>query len=165
MHFSYPNALRSNEDVDSPDRPQSPTHIPENLSPSGGDLSSSTIQEYNELKQETGLPSGGNTNSVAQTSSSYSFGLISPVVGSQIAAVENSDSQGRDASRLPSFVVSTQLSALLYANFYDSYGRLVISSIFHNIKYETSFDLEWSFCTPYWSISFTVLNFFWRCSY
>ncbi|XP_022135696.1 GBF-interacting protein 1-like [Momordica charantia] len=118
---SYPNALRSNEDVDSPDRPQSPTHIPENLSPSGGDLSSSTIQEYNELKQETGLPSGGNTNSVAQTSSSYSFGLISPVVGSQIAAVENSDSQGRDASRLPSFVVQQPFDpSSYYAQFYRS---------------------------------------------
>lgn len=104
--------------MDSPDRPQSPTHMPENLSPSGGELSSSTIHEYNDLKQETGLPSGGNTNSVAQTSSSYSFGFISPVVGSQIATVENSDTQGRDASsRLPSFVVSTQHNALLYAIF------------------------------------------------
>lgn len=85
--------------------------MPENLSPTGGELPSSTIHEYNDLKQETVLPSGGHTNSVAQTSSGYSFGFISPVVGSQIAAVENSDSQGRDASRLPNFVVSTQHNA------------------------------------------------------
>ena len=102
--------------MDSPDHPQSPVRVPEDLSTSGGELPSSTIQEFNDLKQETVLPSGGHTNSVPQTSSSYSFGFISPVVGSQITAVENSDSQGRDASRLPSFVVSTQYNALLYAD-------------------------------------------------
>lgn len=101
--------------MNSPDHPQSPVRVPENLSPSGGELPSSTIHEYNDLKQETVLPSGGHANSLPQTSSSYSFGFISPVVGSQIAAVENSDSQGRDASRLPSFVVSTKHNALLYA--------------------------------------------------
>ncbi|XP_022952695.1 GBF-interacting protein 1-like [Cucurbita moschata] len=118
---SYPNAQRSTEEVDSPDRPQSPSHVPENLSPTGGELPSSTIHEYNDLKQETVLPSGGHTNSVAQTSSGYSFGFISPVVGSQIAAVENSDSQGRDASRLPNFVVQQHFDPSSYYNqFYRS---------------------------------------------
>lgn len=125
---SYPNALRSTEEVDSPDHPQSPVRVPEDLSTSGGELPSSTIQEFNDLKQETVLPSGGHTNSVPQTSSSYSFGFISPVVGSQITAVENSDSQGRDASRLPSFVVQQPFDpSSYYAQFYrsgESDGRL-----------------------------------------
>ncbi|XP_022928373.1 GBF-interacting protein 1-like [Cucurbita moschata] len=118
---SYPNALRSTEDVESPDRPRSPSQMAENLSPTGADLSSNTIHEFNDLKQETGLPSGGHTNSVAQTSSSYGIGFISPVVGSQIAAVENSDSQGCDSSRLPSFVVQQHFDpSSYYAQFYRS---------------------------------------------
>jgi hypothetical protein len=96
-----------------PDHPQSPTHVPENLSSGDGDVSSSTIPEYNESKQKTALPSGGHQYSVVHTSPNYSFGFVPPMLGSQLAPFENSESQARDVSRLPSFVVSPQTSVLL----------------------------------------------------
>lgn len=110
---SNQNALAPAEEGHYPDHPQSPTHVPENLSSGDGDVSSSTIPEYNESKQKTALPSGGHQYSVVHTSPNYSFGFVPPMLGSQLAPFENSESQARDVSRLPSFVVSPQTTVLL----------------------------------------------------
>ncbi|XP_062152206.1 GBF-interacting protein 1-like isoform X2 [Alnus glutinosa] len=122
---SNQNALAPAEEGHYPDHPQSPTHVSENLSSGDGDVSSSTIPEYNESKQKTALPSGGHQYPVVHTSPNYSFGLVPPMLGSQLAPFENSESQARDVSRLPSFV---PFDPSYYAQFYrsgaDSDGRL-----------------------------------------
>lgn len=69
------------------------------------DGSSSAIQEYNESKQDTALLSGGHQYSGVLTSPSYSFGFVPPMLGTQLPPFDNSESQTRDASRLPSFIV------------------------------------------------------------
>ncbi|GMY09621.1 GBF-interacting protein 1 isoform X2 [Fagus crenata] len=125
---SNQNALETAEEADYIDHPQSPTRVPENLSSGDGDVSSSAIPEYNESKQDTALPSGGHQYSVVHTSPNYNFGFVPPVMGSQLAPVENSESQARDVSRLPSFIVQQPFDPSYYAQFYrsgaDSEGRL-----------------------------------------
>lgn len=89
------------------DNPQSPTTaVPENLSSAEVDVSSSAIQEDNESKHDTTLPPEGNQYSVVHTSPNYSLGFIPPMLGTQSAQNDNSESHARDMSRLPSFVVS-----------------------------------------------------------
>ncbi|CAL9013509.1 unnamed protein product [Prunus brigantina] len=126
---SNQNALTTANEDDYPDHPQSPTHVPENISSGEGDVSSSATQGQNESKHDTALPSGGHQFSVAHTSPNYSFGFVPPILGSQLASFENSESQPRDISRLPSFVVQPPFDpASYYAQFYrsgaDSDGRL-----------------------------------------
>ncbi|CAL2249103.1 unnamed protein product [Prunus armeniaca] len=126
---SNQNALATANEDDYPDHPQSPTHVPENISSAEGDVSSSATQGQNESKHDTALPSGGHQFSVAHTSPNYSFGFVPPILGSQLAPFENSESQPRDISRLPSFVVQPPFDpASYYAQFYrsgaDSDGRL-----------------------------------------
>ncbi|KAF8007416.1 hypothetical protein BT93_K1429 [Corymbia citriodora subsp. variegata] len=109
-----------------PDYPQSPKHVPESVSPAEDDVSTSAAPDYKELKQEGAL---GQQHSVVQTSPNYNFGFGPPVVGSQIAPFENSESQTRDASRLPGFVVQQPYDPTnYYAQFYrsgvDTDGRL-----------------------------------------
>lgn len=105
--FSNENTLATAEVGDYPDHSQSPNHVPENLS-ADSDVSNSAVPEYNESKQETTLLSGGQQYSVVHTNPNSSFGFAPPVLGSQFAPFENSESQARDVSRLPSFVVSIQ---------------------------------------------------------
>lgn len=94
-----------------PDYPQSPKLVPESVSPAEDDVSSSAAPDYKELKQEGAL---GQQHSVVHTSPNYNFGFGPPVVGSHIAPFENSETQTRDASRLPSFVVRiSPISVLL----------------------------------------------------
>ncbi|KAK9285319.1 hypothetical protein L1049_024510 [Liquidambar formosana] len=126
---SNQNTFATAEEGDYPDPPQSPTHVPENLSSVEGDISSSAVPEYNESKQETALLHGGHQYSVVHTSPNYNFGFVPPMLGSHLAPFENSESQARDVSRLPSFVVPPQFDpASYYAQFYrsgaDSDGRL-----------------------------------------
>nr|XP_011467310.1 PREDICTED: endochitinase A isoform X3 [Fragaria vesca subsp. vesca] len=114
---------------DFPDHPQSPTHILENLSSGEGDVSSSAAQGHNESKHDSVMTSGSHQLPVANTSPNYSFGIVPPILGSQLAAFENSESQAHDVSRLPSFVVQQPFDpASYYAQFYrsaaDSDGRL-----------------------------------------
>lgn len=96
---------------DYPDHPQSPAHVPENLS-GEGDVTASAVQEYNETKQDNTLLSVGPQYSMVHTSPNYSFGFMPPMLGSQFAPFENSESQARDVSQLQSFVVSVQISFL-----------------------------------------------------
>ncbi|KAI8012353.1 GBF-interacting protein 1 [Camellia lanceoleosa] len=130
---SNQNALETTEEGDYPDHPQSPAHGPENLSSGEGDTSSTVVPEYSESKQETALP-GNHQYSMIHTSPSYSFGFMPPMVGSQLAPFESSESQARDVPRLPSFVVPQPFDAAsCYAQFYrsgtDSDGRI---SPFHS---------------------------------
>lgn len=107
---STQNVLETADGEDYPEHPRSPTHAPENLSSAEGDVSSNATQGHNESKQDTGLPSGGHQYLTANTPSNYNFGHLPPILGSQLAPLENSESQARDVSRLPSFVVSPQAS-------------------------------------------------------
>ncbi|XVF31931.1 hypothetical protein REPUB_Repub17cG0037400 [Reevesia pubescens] len=112
---SNQNALATAEEGDNTDHLQSPAHAPENLS-GDGDISSS-IPEYNENKQENSLLSGGHQYSVVHTSPNYSFGIVPPM----LAPFDNSESQAREVSRLPSFVVQQPFDpATYYAQFYRS---------------------------------------------
>ncbi|KAG2713874.1 hypothetical protein I3760_04G196300 [Carya illinoinensis] len=122
---SNQNALETAEQGDYLDHSQSPTNGPENLSSGHGDVSSNAIPEYNEAKQKTALSLEGNQFTGVHTSPNYSFGLVPPMLGSQLAPFENSESQARDVSHLPSFV---PFDPSYYAQFYrtgaDSDGRL-----------------------------------------
>lgn len=104
--YSNQNALGTTDEEDIPDHPQSPIHAPQNASAVENNVSSSTVPEYSESKQDTSLQPGSHNYSMVHTSPSYSFGYMPPVVGSQLAQFESSDSQARDVSRLPSFLVS-----------------------------------------------------------
>lgn len=91
---------------DSADCPPSSSHVPESLISGEGDVSSSVVPEYSESKQETDLTPEGHQYSLVHTSPNYSFGIMPPMVGSQVAPFESTEAQARDASHLPSFVVS-----------------------------------------------------------
>ncbi|XP_049404428.1 GBF-interacting protein 1-like isoform X2 [Solanum stenotomum] len=103
----------------------------ENLSAKTEDVSPS-IPEYSESKQET--LKGGHQYSVVHTSPNYSFGFVPPTLGSQLAPFEISESQSRDVSRLPNFVVQQPIDPTsYYAQYYrssvDGDGRI---SPFHS---------------------------------
>ncbi|XP_061339181.1 GBF-interacting protein 1-like isoform X2 [Gastrolobium bilobum] len=126
---SSQNAVVTSEVGDYPDHPESPTNVPENLSSSEVDGSSGAIQEYNESKQDTALPSGGHQYSGVHTSPNYNFGFVPPMLGTQVTPLDNSESQTRDISRLPSYVVHQPFDPTsYYAQFYrsgaDSDGHL-----------------------------------------
>ncbi|KAL3368915.1 hypothetical protein AABB24_009627, partial [Solanum stoloniferum] len=111
----------------------------ENLSAKTEDVSSS-IPEYSESKQET--LKGGHQYSVVHTSPSYSFGFVPPTLGSQLAPFEISESQSRDVSRLPNFVVQQPIDPTsYYAQYYrssvDGDGRI---SPFHSAGVSTNYN-------------------------
>ncbi|XP_038713265.1 GBF-interacting protein 1-like isoform X2 [Tripterygium wilfordii] len=123
-----PNALDTAE-VEGvyPEHLQSPSNIHDNFS-GEGDVSSSVVREFDESKQETGL-SGGHQYSLVHTSPNYNYGFMPPIIGSQASTFENSESQARDVSRFPSFVVQQPFDPTsYYAQFYrsgaDSDGRV-----------------------------------------
>uniref|UniRef100_A0A6N2MTR5 GBF-interacting protein 1 N-terminal domain-containing protein n=1 Tax=Salix viminalis TaxID=40686 RepID=A0A6N2MTR5_SALVM len=116
---SKQNTVVTDEEGNYPDHPPSPSHVPGNLS-AEGNASSNAVPDY-ESKQEAALLSGGHQYSMVHTSPSYSFGFVPPMLSSQIAPFENSESQARDVSRLPSFVVQQPFDpASYYAQFYRS---------------------------------------------
>ncbi|XP_059661279.1 GBF-interacting protein 1-like isoform X2 [Cornus florida] len=139
---SNQNELATAEDGDYPDHPQSPTHLPGNLSSTEGNVSSRAVPEYSESKQETALPPGSNQYPVVHTSPNYSFGFMPPLLNSQLAPFENSETQARDGSRLPSFIVPQPLDPTsYYAQFYrsgaDGEGRI---SPFHSPGVATKYN-------------------------
>lgn len=91
---------------DYPDHPQSPSNVPVNLESSEVDGSSSATQEFNESKQDTALPPEGHQYPGMHVSPNYGFGFVPPMSGTQLTSFDNSESQTRDVSRLPSFIVS-----------------------------------------------------------
>lgn len=128
LSSSNQNVIETADEGDYPEHLQSPTRVPENLPSAEVDVSSNAISGPNESKQDTGLPSGGQQYSMANTSGTYNFGLVPPILGSQLAPLENSETQARDVSRLPSFVVQPFDPTSYYAQFYrsgaDTDGRL-----------------------------------------
>lgn len=111
----------------------------ENLSAKTEDVSSS-IPEYSESKQET--LKGGHQYSIVHTSPNYSFGFVPPTLGSQLAPFEISESQSRDVSRLPNFVVQQPIDPTsYYAQYYrssvDGDGRI---SPFHSAGVSTNYN-------------------------
>ncbi|CAL1393036.1 unnamed protein product [Linum trigynum] len=107
-----------------PDQPQ-PQPQPQPPSPATGDLqndgdvSASAAPDYSEGKQENAL-SAAHPYSGVHAPPSY-FGIVHPVMGGQIPQFESSESQPRDVSRLPSFVVQQPFDpASYYAQFYRS---------------------------------------------
>ncbi|CAN1236067.1 GBF-interacting protein 1 [Linum grandiflorum] len=89
-----------------PDQPHSPSPVPGTLQ-SDGDVSVSAAPDYSEGKQEN-VVSASHPYPGVHSSPSY-FGIVHPVLGGQIAQFENSESQPRDASRMPSFVGTNSL--------------------------------------------------------
>jgi len=139
---SNQNALTTTDEGDIPDHPQSPIHAPQDVPAVESNVSSSAVPEYGESKQDTSLQPGSHHYSMIHTPPSYSFGYMPPVVGSQLAPFESSDSQARDVSRLPSFVVPPPFDpASYYAQFYrsgtDGDGRI---SPFHSPGVSTKYN-------------------------
>ncbi|KAK6919195.1 GBF-interacting protein 1, N-terminal [Dillenia turbinata] len=111
------NDLSIPEDGETHDHPQSPITVPENIASGDVDLSSNALPEY-ESKQETVLPSG-HQYSLVHTSN-YGFGFVPPMLGSQLPPFET-ESQARDVSRLPGFVVPQAVDPTsYYAQFFRS---------------------------------------------
>ncbi|CAI9294913.1 unnamed protein product [Lactuca saligna] len=113
----------------------SSSNVPESL-PMEGDMSSNAGPEYREPKQEissSSLPTPSHQYPVVHTSPNpnFSFGFMPPMIGSQVTSFENTESQTRDASHVPSFVVQQPFDpASYYAHFYrESDGRM---SPFHS---------------------------------
>ncbi|KAL7595566.1 hypothetical protein Lser_V15G30888 [Lactuca serriola] len=94
----------------------SSSNVPKNL-PTEGDMSLNTGPECRESKQETSSSSSSSSSSSLPTPShqypavhtspnpNFSFGFMPPMIGSQVTSFENTKSQARDASHVPSFVV------------------------------------------------------------
>ncbi|TMX03727.1 hypothetical protein EJD97_014618 [Solanum chilense] len=119
----------------------------ENLSAKTEDVSSS-IPEYSESKQ--GTLQGGHQYSVVHTSPNYSFGFVPPTLGSQLAPFEISESQSRDVSRLPNFVVQQPIDPTsYYAQYYrssvDGDGRI---SPFHSAGVSTKYNANVAVVPP-----------------
>ncbi|XP_077222702.1 GBF-interacting protein 1-like isoform X2 [Tasmannia lanceolata] len=121
---SNQNASPSGHEGDFPDRPQSPTHMPESLSSGEADISSDIplVPEYDQSKPEVSSPAGGDQYSMVHTAPNGSgFGLMPPILGAQFPPVEGSEPQPRDATRLPSFVVPQPFD--MSTNYYTQYYR------------------------------------------
>ncbi|KAJ8564435.1 hypothetical protein K7X08_000895 [Anisodus acutangulus] len=119
----------------------------ENLSAKPEDVSSS-VPEYSESNQET--LQGGHQYSVVHTSPNYSFGFVPPTLGSQLAPLENSESQSRDVSRLPKFVVQQPIDP---TNYYAQYYRSSADgdgciSPFHSAEVSTKYSSNGAVVPP-----------------
>ncbi|KAJ0801484.1 putative GBF-interacting protein [Helianthus annuus] len=130
------DVLATADDGDNLDRPPSSVDVPENVSPEG-DVSSNMGPEHAESKQETSLPVPGHQYPVVHPSSNISFGFIPPIIGNHLPPFESNESQPRDTSRVPTFVVPQPFDPVgYYPQFYrsggDSDGRI---SPFHTPKY------------------------------
>lgn len=105
LEYSNHNAYVAAEDTETkyPDHPQSPPQGPETFPSSEGEVSSSITPDYSESKPE--VAPGSHQNPVVHTSSNYNFGFMPPILSGPITPLESSESQARDAPRLPGFVV------------------------------------------------------------
>ncbi|KAK4397727.1 GBF-interacting protein 1 [Sesamum angolense] len=127
IQLSNQNAFVATEDAETkyPDHPQSPSQGPENFPSSEGEVSSSITPDYSESKPEV----ASHQNPVVHTTSNYNFGFMPPILSGPVTPLESSESQARDAPRLPGFVVPQSFDpATYYAQFYrsglDSDGRI-----------------------------------------
>ncbi|CAN4084542.1 unnamed protein product [Withania somnifera] len=115
--LSNQNASVAAEDTDYSDQPP-PSYEQEKLLAEGDDDSSSSAPECSEPKQET--LQAGQQYSVVDTSPNYNFGFVPPMLGNQLPPFESSESQTRDVSRLPNFLVHQPIDPSYYAQFYRS---------------------------------------------
>lgn len=145
---SNQNAFVAVEEVNYPENNHSSSDALENLSSGEGGVSSSNALEYDESKQES--THGGNQYTTSHTTSNYSFGFMPPILRSQLAPFESSESQTRDVSRLPAFVVQPPIDPTsYYAQFYrsgaDSDGRI---SPFHPAGVATKYSGNFAMLSP-----------------
>ncbi|CAN4110113.1 unnamed protein product [Withania somnifera] len=135
---SKQDASAAAEDTDYPDQPP-PSQGQESLPAKGDDDISSSAPECSETKQET--LQGPQQYSVVHTSPNYNFGFVPPMLGSQLPPFESSESQTRDVSRIPNFLVQQPIDPRYYAQFYrssaDSDGRI---SPFHSVGVSTQYN-------------------------
>ncbi|CAI8585719.1 unnamed protein product [Vicia faba] len=106
---SSQNGMLTSKVEDYPDHPLSPNNTPMNLESGEVDGSSSAIQESNESKQDTALPSEGHQYPGMHISPNYSDGFVPLMLGPQLTPSDNSESQTHDISRFPSFIVRVLL--------------------------------------------------------
>ncbi|KAL7086498.1 hypothetical protein ACP275_13G006000 [Erythranthe tilingii] len=133
LQLSNQNALVAADDTEIkyPDHPQQPSEGLEKNSPSEVEVSSSIPPDYSEPRPDVAPAS--HQHPVLHTSN-YSYGFMPPILGGQLTPSESSESQARDAHRLPGFVMPQSFDpASYYAQFYraglDSDGRI---SPFHS---------------------------------
>lgn len=98
---------------------QSSTLNLENLASRESDISSSgsILQEYDQSKPEPTLAAEVPEHSIVQTAPTYPTLTLTPqMLGDQFAGFEGTENHPRDASHLPSFVVSFQAYFLSVSN-------------------------------------------------
>ncbi|MCD9639057.1 hypothetical protein HAX54_023337 [Datura stramonium] len=148
--LSNQNASAAAEDTDYSDQPP-PSHGQESLPAKGDDISSSA-PECSEPKQET--LQVGQQYSVVHTPPNYNFGFVPPMLGNQLPPFETSESQPRDVSRLPNFLVQQPIDPSYYAQYYrssaDSDGRI---SPFHSAGVSTQYNGNVAVVPPHTSQS------------
>ncbi|KAL3633668.1 hypothetical protein CASFOL_022430 [Castilleja foliolosa] len=134
LQLSDQNALVAAEDteVKYPEHAHSPLHGPQRFSSSEVEATSSAISPDYSMPKPEAAP-GSHQHPVVHTSN-YGYGFMPPILGAQVAPSESSESQARDASRLPGVVIPQSFDpASYYAQFYrsslDSDGRI---SPFHS---------------------------------
>lgn len=76
--------------------------------------SASAPQEYDQPKQEPTIVQDGPSFSAVQTTSNSTFGLVPQMLGSQFAPLESPETQPRDDTRIPSFVVRLIVMNVVY---------------------------------------------------
>ncbi|KAK9156379.1 hypothetical protein Sjap_003859 [Stephania japonica] len=109
LYSSSQNASPAVQEVDYSDHPLSPSNVQENVPSAEADGPTVSGPDYEQTKLESMLPVGGPQYSVVHTAPNYPFGLMPPILGAQFASFESSESQARDVSRLPSYVVQQPL--------------------------------------------------------
>lgn len=125
-HTTSQNASAPAEEADYVDNSQSPQHVPDNLSSGEVSVPSSAVPDSSDSKKET---ASGPQHPGVNVSSSYNFALMPPILGNPLGPVEASETQARDVSRVPSFVVQPPVDpSNFYAQFYrsgqDTDGRI-----------------------------------------
>ncbi|XP_072969616.1 GBF-interacting protein 1-like [Typha angustifolia] len=129
---SIQNASSTVQEADDLDHQHSSMKTSENFSSREVEKSSNIPEtaESDQLKEEAALAPEGPQYSVVPTVPSYStFGLMPHMLGNQFAPFETSESQTRDTSRLPNYMVQQpfDMSTNYYSQFYrpttDTDGR------------------------------------------
>ncbi|KAK4341778.1 hypothetical protein RND71_037594 [Anisodus tanguticus] len=148
---SHQNASVAAEDTDYSDQPP-PSHGQESLPAKGDDISSSA-PEGSEPKQEP--LQAGQQYSVVHTSPNYNFGFVPPMLGNQLPPFESSESQPRDVSHLPNFLVQQSVDPTgYYAQYFcssaDSDGRI---SPFHSVGVSNQYNGSVAVVPPHTSQS------------
>lgn len=110
------STLASGEEADYVDQSQ-PSKQAENLASGDVGVLANPVQDFSDSKETVGGPQ----HSSAHSSTGYNFGFLPPMLGNPLGSLEASETQGRDASRVSSFVVQQPVDpSSFYAQFYRS---------------------------------------------